>query len=132
LRIYALNLLLIPVNLAGVVQSIKQAFTGRVVAFARTPKIKGRVSSPRSYLISIAVIILLSCLAAIADLRAGKFAFSLFGFSNAAFYIYAMIRLVGIRDSWTDIVGGVDDPRDLVQSRPRKEQAQRELAASQG
>jgi len=132
LRIYALNLLLIPVNLAGVVQSIKQAFTGRVVAFARTPKIKGRVSSPRSYLISIAVIILLSCLAAIADLRAGKFAFSLFGFSNAAFYIYAMIRLVGIRDSWTDIVGGVDDPRDLVQSRPREEQAQRELAASQG
>jgi cellulose synthase/poly-beta-1,6-N-acetylglucosamine synthase-like glycosyltransferase len=132
LRIYALNLLLIPVNLAGVAQSVKQAFTGRVVAFARTPKIKGRVSSPRSYLIAIAVITVLSCLAAISDLRAGKLAFSLFGFSNAAFYVYALIRIVGARDSWTDVVGGVDDPRELVQSRPREEQAQRELAASQG
>jgi cellulose synthase/poly-beta-1,6-N-acetylglucosamine synthase-like glycosyltransferase len=132
LRIYALNLLLIPVNLAGVAQSIKQAFTGRVVAFARTPKIKGRVSSPRSYLIAIAAIIVLSCLAAIADLRAGKLAFSLFGFSNAGFYVYALIRIVGARDSWTDIIGGVDDPRELVQSRPREKQAQRELAASQG
>ncbi len=132
LRIYALNLLLIPVNLAGVAQSIKQAFTGRVVAFARTPKIKGRVSSPRSYLISIAVIIVLSCLAAISDLRAGKLAFSLFGFSNAGFYVYALIRIVGARDSWTDIVGGVDLPSELVLSPPREKQAQRELAASQG
>jgi hypothetical protein len=132
LRVYALNLLLIPVNLAGVAQSLKQAFTGRVAAFARTPKIKGRVSSPRSYLISIAAIIVLSCLAAISDLRAGKWAFSLFGFSNAAFYVYALIRLVGVRDSWTDIIGGVGDRRELPQSRPREKQAQRELAASQG
>jgi cellulose synthase (UDP-forming) len=131
LRIYALNLLLIPVVLAGVAQSIKQAFTGRVAAFARTPKIKGRVSSPRSYLISIAVIIVLSCLAAISDLRAGKIAFSLFGFSNAAFFVYAMISIVGLRDSWTDIVGGVED-RELVQPRALENQAQRELAASQG
>jgi hypothetical protein len=65
-------------------------------------------------------------------LRAGKLAFSLFGFSNAGFYVYAMIRIVGIRDSWTDIVGGVDDPRETLPSRPREKQAQRELAASQG
>jgi cellulose synthase (UDP-forming) len=129
LRIYALNLLLIPVNLAGVAQSIKQAFTGRVAAFARTPKVKGRTSSPRSYLVSIAAIIVMSCLVAISDLNAGKWAFALFGFSNAAFYVYALVRLVGLRDAWTDLAGGIEDHREIAQSGLRENDSQRELAA---
>jgi len=131
LRIYALNLLLIPVNLAGVGQSLKQAFTGRVAVFARTPKVKGRISSPRRYLLSIAVIVVLSCLVATSDLYAGKWAFCLFGFSNAAFYIYALIRLVGVRGSWADIVGGIEDCPEILQSGTDESEPQGELAAGQ-
>jgi cellulose synthase (UDP-forming) len=128
LRVYALNLLLIPVNLAGVAQSIKQAFTGRVAIFARTPKVKGRTSSPRSYLVSIAVITVLSCLAATSDLEAEKWAFALFGFSNAAFYIYALVRLVGVRESWVDLVGGTEDSAEALPSSAQESAAQRQLA----
>jgi cellulose synthase (UDP-forming) len=128
LRIYALNLLLIPVNLAGVAQSLKQAFTGRVAVFARTPKIKGRTSSPRFYLIAIAVITVLSCLAAISDLEAGKYAFSLFGFSNAALYVYATIRFVGVRESWTDLRGGIEVSTDAIASQTDEGAVQRQLA----
>jgi hypothetical protein len=127
LRIYALNLLLIPVNLAGVAHSLKQAFTGRVAAFARTPKVKGRTSSPRFYLVSVAVIIVLSCLAAISDLHVGKYAFSLFGFSNAGLYVYAMIRFIGVRESWADLVGGIEASPDLA-APTHESAAQRQLA----
>jgi hypothetical protein len=121
-------LLLIPVNLAGVAQSLKQAFTGRVAVFARTPKVKGRTSSPRFYLVAVAVIVVLSCLAAISDLQAGKYAFSLFGFSNAGLYVYAMIRFVGIRESWADLRGGMEASADPVASQTQQSSAQRQLA----
>ena len=38
-RVYGFNLILLPVNLAGVVKSIQQAITGRRIPFARTPKV---------------------------------------------------------------------------------------------
>jgi cellulose synthase (UDP-forming) len=44
-RVYALNLLLLPVNLAGVILSLWQILTGRKAAFGRTPKIEGRTAT---------------------------------------------------------------------------------------
>src|SRR5205085_1470397 len=38
LRIYGFNLILLPVNLAGVLKSLQQAMTGKKIPFARTPK----------------------------------------------------------------------------------------------
>lgn len=49
LDVYALNLLLIPVNLGGVLKSIHQGLTGASTPFARTPKVSGRTSAPRLY-----------------------------------------------------------------------------------
>src|SRR5262249_15629955 len=45
-RVYALNLLLVPVLLGGRVQSLRQAWSGEAVPFRRTPKIAGRTSAP--------------------------------------------------------------------------------------
>lgn len=45
LRVYALNLLLIPVNLGGVVKSLQQAVTGRQTPFGRTPKVVHRTAT---------------------------------------------------------------------------------------
>ena len=40
LRIYGFNLILLPVNLAGVFKSMQQAVTGKKIPFARTPKVQ--------------------------------------------------------------------------------------------
>jgi hypothetical protein len=49
LRIWSLNLLLVPVNLAGVSKSLQQAAIGSKSAFARTPKVENRTKIPRLY-----------------------------------------------------------------------------------
>ena len=46
LRVYALNLVLLPVNLAGIVGSLRQAITGRPIPFHRTPKLADRTAVP--------------------------------------------------------------------------------------
>ena len=49
-RVYALNLLLLPVILAGVAKSVQQIVFGTKTPFARTPKIEGRTAAPAFYL----------------------------------------------------------------------------------
>ena len=50
LRIWSLNLLLVPVNLAGVSKSLHQAAIGAKTPFARTPKVENRTRIPRLYI----------------------------------------------------------------------------------
>src|SRR5256885_1060029 len=52
LRVYALNLMLIPVNLGGVLKSLEQALTGRKTPFGRTPKVSGRTAAPALYVLA--------------------------------------------------------------------------------
>ena len=56
-RIYGFNLILLPVNLAGVVKSIQQAITGRRIPFARTPKVANRTATPLLFAFSPFLII---------------------------------------------------------------------------
>ena len=51
-HVYSLNLLLVPINLAGAYKSLHQACTGKKTPFQRTPKIDGRTSLPLSYLLA--------------------------------------------------------------------------------
>jgi hypothetical protein len=52
-RVMALNLALLPVNLSGVFQSLKQIIFGKHTFFFRTPKISGLTPVPLIYSISI-------------------------------------------------------------------------------
>jgi peptidoglycan hydrolase-like protein with peptidoglycan-binding domain len=52
IMVYALNLLLVPVNLAGVARSLHQAITGRVTPFKRTPKVSDRTPVPPTYIVA--------------------------------------------------------------------------------
>ena len=45
-RVYALNVLLVPIHLGGSLKSLHQAATGRKTPFARTPKVTGRTVAP--------------------------------------------------------------------------------------
>ena len=57
-RVFALNLMLVPVHLAGVFKSIHQGLTGKRIPFGRTPKVSGRTAAPAWAVLSIWVMTL--------------------------------------------------------------------------
>ncbi|MDP9351051.1 MAG: glycosyltransferase family 2 protein [Chloroflexota bacterium] len=72
-RVYALNLMLLPVNLGGVLKSLKQAWTGRKIPFGRTPKTNGRTSAPPGYLLAEYGLLTYCALAFCVDIVAGRY-----------------------------------------------------------
>jgi cellulose synthase/poly-beta-1,6-N-acetylglucosamine synthase-like glycosyltransferase len=108
-RVYALTLLLIPINLAGVYASVKQIITGHKAAFARTPKIDGRTAAPRSHLLCLAALLLTAVVSAVSNLWLGSLLFFAFSAVNAAFFFYGFVWLIGWREALTDITGGWRD-----------------------
>ena len=52
ISLYALNLLLVPINLSGLWHSLKQLATGRRGSFGRTPKVLERTRVPRHHVIA--------------------------------------------------------------------------------
>lgn len=106
-RVYALTLLLVPVNLAGVYRSLEQIVSGRKSAFARTPKINGRTAAPPSHLIFLAALLTMSVVSAAANLWSGSLLFCGFSAMNASFLVYGFWRLIGWRDAVDDIRAGM-------------------------
>jgi cellulose synthase/poly-beta-1,6-N-acetylglucosamine synthase-like glycosyltransferase len=103
LNVYALNLLLIPVHLGGVFQSLRQAWTGRRTPFGRTPKVTGRITSPALYLIAEYVILGHWLVGAGFEFLHGRPLHGCFALANAGFLAYAIVRFIGLRESWTDL-----------------------------
>jgi hypothetical protein len=102
-RVYALNLLLLPVNLAGVLRSLQRVITGRKSAFGRTPKVEGRTSVPALHvLIQCGVLVYLVAML-LADIVLHRFAHTVFCAMNIGFWLYAMLAFVGLRESWADV-----------------------------
>ncbi|WP_271671125.1 glycosyltransferase family 2 protein [Bradyrhizobium sp. CCBAU 51627] len=107
LRVYALTLLLIPINLAGVYSSVEQIMTGRKSAFARTPKIEGRTAAPASHLISLAILLITAVVSALLNLWSGNLLFFGFSAANVAFFLYGFGRLIGWREALVDVKVGI-------------------------
>lgn len=111
--VYALNLLLMPANLAGVVKSLDQAIRRSKTPFARTPKVEGRTpASPMYHLVSLALLIGATITATL-DLMAGHHAHAAFAGANAALLAFAVTAFVGWRALAEDIRVG------LAARRPR-------------
>jgi cellulose synthase (UDP-forming) len=89
-RVYALNLLLIPVNLGGVAKSLHQACTGQRSSFARTPKVQGRTTAPRFYVLAELAIVLYCIMSSVFDLLARRWLHASFAFINGALLAYAV------------------------------------------
>jgi len=103
LRVYALNLLLIPVNLGGVFKSIEQGITKKKIPFKRTPKVMGRTISPASYLVIEIFILAYLCVGVLVDVSFQRYFHALFGLVNGAFFLYAFQRFIGFKDAIKDI-----------------------------
>ncbi|MFZ4517999.1 MAG: glycosyltransferase family 2 protein [Microthrixaceae bacterium] len=107
LRIYGFNLLLLPVNTAGVLKSVEQSIGGQKIAFARTPKIRNRTIAPLSFVLVPYLIVLLSAYTLWRDVRNGNANHAVFAGSNAVLTLYAIVAFVGLRYSLVDIWKGV-------------------------
>lgn len=107
--IYGFNLILLPVNLAGVIKSIEQAFTGKKIPFARTPKIKNRTASALEFVIIPIGIIIFSLYVFwmnVVDQNWGNAAFAAF---NALAATWAIFMYIGIGSLISDIWYGLTD-----------------------
>lgn len=114
-RVVALNLLLIPVNVLGMLLSIAHAISGRTPQFTRTPKIYGRTRVPPGYLLAEFALLALWSALAVLNLARGAELVGVFMLAHAVFVAYAIRAFIGYRNSFRDIVastigntGGVD------------------------
>jgi len=95
LRVYALNLVLIPVNLVGVLSSLQQILTGRKAAFGRTPKVQGRTPVPGIYLLAHYAILALWVVAVLRDFVEDRPLHALLTITNIGFLVYGIVVFVG-------------------------------------
>ena len=103
LRMYSFNLLLIPVSIAGMLKSLRQALTGKPSPFIRTPKVPGRTAAPAIYtLIPLLAVPWLLSVAIIGFVHSG-YAFLAFGSVNVAALLYALTVFIRLRCGWDDV-----------------------------
>jgi cellulose synthase (UDP-forming) len=103
LRIYGFNLILLPVNLAGVLKSIQQAITGKKIPFARTPKVKNRTAAPLLYVIAPYAIVAFSLFTLYRDIVAQNWGNAAFAAFNAITATWALLAYIGIVNSIVDV-----------------------------
>lgn len=102
-RIYGFNLVLLPVNLAGVLKSIQQAFTGEKIPFARTPKVRDRTAAPALHVLVPYLIVIFSLFTLWRDLQHQNWGNVVFAAINATLAAYAIRAYVGIKNSVADM-----------------------------
>jgi cellulose synthase (UDP-forming) len=114
-RAYALNLLLLPVNLAGVFQSLHQGVTGAKTPFGRTPKVRGRTAVPASYLLAELGLLTLAIVLMLNDAASARWFHAIFALVNVVLLGYAIIRFIGPVAILEDLRGS--RPRPMVPAR---------------
>ncbi|MCI2958386.1 glycosyltransferase family 2 protein [Agromyces atrinae] len=107
LRIYGFNLILLPVNLAGVLKSLQQALTGKKIPFARTPKVKNRTAVPLLYVVAPLFIVGFSAFTFWRDYTAGNWGNASFAAFNTILAAYAIVAYIGIGNTIADIWRGL-------------------------
>jgi cellulose synthase/poly-beta-1,6-N-acetylglucosamine synthase-like glycosyltransferase len=102
-RVYGLNLLLIPINLGGVAKSLHQAVTGTKIPFGRTPKVLNRTSAPATYILAEFALCICLLYAFCVDLTIQRWGLATFAFANFLVLAYSIVRFIGLRASVEDV-----------------------------
>ncbi|MDO8383309.1 MAG: glycosyltransferase family 2 protein [Microbacterium sp.] len=108
-RIYGFNLIMLPVNLAGVFKSIQQGLTGQKIPFARTPKVKDRTSTQLIYVVFPYLIVFFSAFVAWRSFVDGAWGTLAFSSINAVLATWAILAYMGIWNSIIDVWFGLTD-----------------------
>jgi len=100
----SLNLMLLPVSLAGVIASVVQLITGRKAAFARTPKIAGRTAvHPVYILFNLGMFALMTTYTADGVLS-GDLVATIVPAANVLLYGYGLWRFIGLAEGALDLL----------------------------
>lgn len=110
IQVYSLNLLLIPVNLAGVFMSINQAITGKQIPFSRTPKVIGRTAIPALYVVAEYSLLAQLLFGFITNYLHKNRIYSIYNLGNAFLLGYGIIKFIGLRFCWEDILLSINKP----------------------
>lgn len=128
-RIYGFNLILLPVNLAGVLKSLQQAFTGKKIPFARTPKVKNRTGVPLMYAVLPLLIVSFSVFTLWRDVVAQNWGNAAFAAFNVIVASWAIVAYIGIWNTIVDIWLGLTNwlyvetkPKDAAAVKPQAPQ----------
>lgn len=103
LRVYALNLLLIPVHLGGALMSLRQALAGTKIPFRRTPKISGRTRTAGLDLALQLAMVLTSTGLAVYYGSQMRWMSAAFPLANAALLLYGISRFIGFAELTEDL-----------------------------
>jgi hypothetical protein len=94
LHVYALNLMLTPVNLGGAAKSLHQAWTGKKTPFARTPKTKGRTWIPTLYVAAEYALLAFCLLTGVLSLTQGRIGHAIWAFANSLVFLHIVTNLL--------------------------------------
>ncbi|MEJ3403423.1 glycosyltransferase family 2 protein [Rathayibacter sp. YIM 133350] len=119
LRIYGFNLVLLPVNLAGVLKSLQQALTGKKIPFVRTPKVKDRTAAPLLYVVAPFLVVAFSLFTLWRDVNAANWGNAAFAAFNAILATWAIVSYIGVGNALVDVWLGIIKPL-YVPVRPAK------------
>jgi hypothetical protein len=103
LRVSAFNAMLVPINLAGVHKSLRQAITGLRTPIARTPKVEGRTAAPTWAVLSIWALLGWCVLAFVLNLLAAEPVKAFMALATTAGFGYAAVTFVGLAEGWEDV-----------------------------
>jgi cellulose synthase (UDP-forming) len=103
IRIYGFNLILLPVNLAGVLNSLQQALTTKKIPFARTPKIKNRTSAGLLYVLAPLFIVGFSLFTMWRNIQTQDWVNALVAGFNAFSSLLAIVSYIGIGNLLVDV-----------------------------
>ncbi len=118
LRALTFDLILIPLNMVGVVQSIQQMITGRQIPFMRTPKVPGRTAAPAAIVLAEFSLWLYCISATVFSLLHASWLNAIFPLAHSVMFWYAIRTFIGFRNSISDVYHGIfpkrsaDDQRD--------------------
>lgn len=117
-RIYGFNLILLPVNLAGVFKSFEQALTGKKIPFARTPKIKNRTAASLPYVVAPLLIVGFSLFTLWRNIEEQNWVNASVAAFNAFAATWAIVAYIGIINLLVDIWLGLTSWL-YVESKPK-------------
>jgi len=106
-RVFAINLMLMPVLFGGVFKQFQQMLTGKKIPFGRTPKVTGRTAAPAIYCLVEVVMTVGFCSVLFNDVLQHNWFHALFTAFNSAFMLYALVSFMGIDETCQDMFAGL-------------------------
>jgi hypothetical protein len=117
-RVFALNMLLVPVNIAGFCLSIYQACSGYKAQFGRTPKTAGRTPTPGGYVLGEFTILLTLFFLSVLQFQIGNRLHAGFILAHAVALLYAIKVFLGFRHAFRDVAAlGTSRPHGALAGR---------------